>query len=104
MKWKLSLKKYHILGLVLKLNSRLSFLPLFTGGKKCLEFLPCDTGLSEIFRTPLLHLRKTLEKRYCLLEPYYMVLRLFSLKVPSSHVITTPVCGIRKSSGWYAFT
>ena len=41
---------------------------------------------------------------YCLLEPYYMVLRLFSLIVPSSHVIATPVCGIRNRSGWYAFT
>ena len=37
-KWKLALKNYHIWDLaVLKLNSRLSFLPLFTGGKKCLE-------------------------------------------------------------------
>ena len=53
------------------------------------------TRLSEIFRTPLL-LRKTLEKCYCLLERYCMVLRLFSLIVPSSHVITTPVCGIRR--------
>ena len=34
----ISTKKYHIWDLVLKLNSRLSFLPPFTGGKKCLEF------------------------------------------------------------------
>ena len=34
----ISTKKYHIWGLVSKLNSRLSFLPPFTGGKKCLEF------------------------------------------------------------------
>ena len=42
--WKLALKKYHIWDLVLKLNSRLSFLPPFTGGKKCLEF-PLDMHL-----------------------------------------------------------
>ena len=37
---KLALKKYHIQGLVLKLNSRLCFSPPFTGGKKYLEFPP----------------------------------------------------------------
>ena len=36
-KWKLALQKYSM-RLILKLNSRLSFLPPFTGGKKCLEF------------------------------------------------------------------
>ena len=62
------------------------------------------TGLLKVFWTPLLHLQKTfLGKCYCLLKPYYMVLCLFSLIVPSSHVITTPVCGICNSSGWYIF-
>ena len=37
-KWKLALKGYHIWDWVSKLNSRLSFLPTFTSGKKCLEF------------------------------------------------------------------
>ena len=37
-KWKLALKGYHISDWVLKLNSRLSILPPFNGGKKCLEF------------------------------------------------------------------
>ena len=37
----ISTKKYHMWVLVLKLNSRLSFLSPFTGGKKCLEF-PLD--------------------------------------------------------------
>ena len=81
----------------------------FNSGCKCPSLLSVQvcyliTGLSEILQTSLLHLRKAfLEKCYCVLEPYYMVLRLFSLIVPSSHVITTPVYGIRKSSGWYAF-
>ena len=43
-KWKLALKKYHTWDLVLKLNSRLSFLLLFASGKKCLEF---PLGLEE---------------------------------------------------------
>ena len=37
----ISTKNYHIWDLVLKLNSRLRFLPPFTGGKKCLEFPLC---------------------------------------------------------------
>ena len=35
----ISTKKISHMGLVLKLNSSLGFLPPFTSGKKCLEFL-----------------------------------------------------------------
>ena len=51
-----------------------------------------------LFRTPLLHLLKGfLEKFYYLLNPYYMVLRLYPLIVPSSSRDCI-------SSSCYAFT
>ena len=51
-------------------------------------------GLSEIFQTPLLHLRKIyLRKSYCLPEQYHIALRLFLLIVPSSLVITNSAWG-----------